>query len=86
MKWLSNLKPKRSIKDWKRRDKIFFVAIVLLITFNICVGYGLVHSPFFVNITTSAPMGVYVVSHILELIVIKTYCRNAWRYNDCYRT
>ena len=26
MKWLSNLKPKRSIKDWKRRDKIFFVA------------------------------------------------------------
>mgnify|MGYP000774987157 FL=1 len=67
MKWLSNLKPKRSIKDWKRRDKIFFVAIVLLITFNICVGYGLVHSPFYVNITTSAPMGVYVVSHNQEL-------------------
>ena len=67
MKWLSNLKPKRSIKDWKRRDKIFFVAIVLLITFNICVGYGLVHSPFYINITTSAPMGVYVVSHNQEL-------------------
>ena len=69
MKWLSNLKPKRSIKDWKRRDKIFFVAIVLLITFNICVGYGLVHSPFYVNITTSAPMGVYGTKRPPQLLL-----------------
>ena len=67
MKWLFDLKPKRSIKDWKRRDKIFFVAIVLLITFNICIGSGLIHSPFYVNITSSAPMGVYMISNDQEL-------------------
>lgn len=67
MKCLFDLKPKRSIKDWKRRDKIFFVAIVLLITFNICIGSGLIHSSFYVNITSSAPMGVYMISSDQEL-------------------
>jgi len=64
---LDKWKPKRSIKDWKRREQCFFIAIVLLITVNIGIGLGLIHSPFYLNITPSAPIGIYVVTHNQEL-------------------
>ena len=67
MQWIQRVRPKRSFREWRTRDKWLFMLLILLLLFPIGVRLGIVESPLYVNITPSAPMGIYIKSWSQEL-------------------
>lgn len=50
-------------RRWKIRDVCLFILLLALLAFPICIHQGYIKSPLYINLTESAPIGLYRITY-----------------------